>query len=216
MFTAWSLSRYKDFTKCPAFAKYRYIDKLPEEKGEAAARGIAVHQNAESFLKKGKTLVPEWMPLRRQLMALRTKPHGSSEQKWAFNSKWQPVTYFAKDAWVRMVLDYKYKTKKSDITVIDFKTGKIREEEHKEQMGLYAAGSVAVDPDIKTIKVELWYVDHKKITKDEFTSEHAVMLQKEWVDKVQPMLTARQFPPRPNPLCSWCAYSKAKGGPCKF
>ena len=51
---SWSFSRYSDYCKCPAMAKYKYIDKIvnpDDQKSEALQRGARIHELAEGYLK---------------------------------------------------------------------------------------------------------------------------------------------------------------------
>ena len=51
---AWSFSRLSDYQKCPAMAKFKYLDKIvnpDDQKSEALHRGARIHELAEGYLK---------------------------------------------------------------------------------------------------------------------------------------------------------------------
>ena len=51
---AWSFSRLSDYQKCPAMAKFKYLDKIvnpDDQKSEALQRGARIHELAEGYLK---------------------------------------------------------------------------------------------------------------------------------------------------------------------
>lgn len=58
--TSWSFSRYSDYKQCPLKAKLKHVDKLKEPPNEAMARGAAIHNIAEKYIKgEGRTLPAE-------------------------------------------------------------------------------------------------------------------------------------------------------------
>lgn len=59
-FKSWSNSRWGDYARCPAYAHYKHIQKLPEPKHPAMARGIAVANMEEDFFKGKLKTLPVW------------------------------------------------------------------------------------------------------------------------------------------------------------
>ena len=240
---AWSYSRWSLYQQCPARAKYKHIDKLPEPDGAASARGTAFHFLAEELVSGAVYAKPEARnaaePFRKEFneVALPNfkkdfttlkRMKAETEAEWAFTSSWEPAGWFDRGefaAWCRIKVDAVYRDKKRDaLVIVDYKTGKIREEEHATQLTLYTLGGIIqtayaeqlAQP--KNIISELWYLDHgKKATqKMEVTQENFDELKKEWGRKTKAMLKDTRFPARPGYYCRYCPYSKAQGGPCKF
>lgn len=211
--TAWSYSRYQTYTQCPRKAKYKFVDKLPEEQGDAAARGELIHKEGEVYLKGAKE-PPESFGMYRASLAVLRKKKAVAEQEWAFTREWKPTSWFAKDAWVRVKADaVQVGTKKA--RVIDFKTGK-RREEHLTQLSLYALATFILFL-VNKVTVELWYLDDDLgPLVAEYTRDAMPHLMVEWENKSKPLLTDTMFAPNPSYLCRWCAFSKAKGGPCEY
>lgn len=217
-FTAWSWSRYSDHKRCPAFAKYRHLDKLPEPKAPALERGGIIDGYAQAFL-EGRTrkLAAELASFRAGFTAL--KAAGADAQlKLAVDRSWQLVDF--KDwnrAWGRMVLDASfYEPKPRRVHVIDFKTGRIYPE-NEEQLELYSLPMFVKYPDAKDVKVRLWYTDHGEEKGVRVYPRSAfARLKKGWERRLVPMLTDKKFPPRPGDHCNRCHYRKSNGGPCQY
>lgn len=215
-FTAWSFSRYSTWSKCPFQAKCKFIDKLPEPPSPALDRGDKIHKLAEAFVKGPvRAPVPEELEtFAAEFKVLRAKK-AKTELQLAFTVNWEPCEWFAKDAWVRIVADALLRKTSTVLRIIDYKTGKMREES-KDQLGLYAIAGFSEDPKLKQVHGELWYLDQGEDIILPFDRKQCDDLKTEWSDKVAPMMADTCFVPRPNNNCRWCAFSKAKGGPCKF
>jgi len=148
-----------------------------------------------------------------------------SEEQWAFNRNWTPCDWFGKAAWLRTVVDLMvYNEKEQRVTIIDYKTGKIRDG-YDEQLKLYVASAFAKFPQAEEVRTELWYLDQGEIKGGDdddgtdaglCTQEDGDKFTKYWTDKVKPMLVDQRFAPKPSHLCRWCDFSHAKGGPCEY
>ncbi len=217
-FKSWSISRLKDYEKCPQYACYRHLMKneLGEEpKGAPLQRGIDIHEEAEAFLKGKLKAVPESLKkFEGDFIDLR-RNGAESELKWAFDDAWRPVEYFAKNAWVRVVADAYLLDSIGTARLIDFKTGKAAD--YSDQLDLYAVAAFQHNSTTLLVSGELWFLDHGiKSRPAYYKPEAADKLRKKWGERVRPMFADTKFVPRPGPYCKWCFYSKAKGGPCKF
>jgi RecB family exonuclease len=216
--TAWSFSRWSTYDNCPFQARCRYIDKLPEPEGPALVRGGAIHKIAEDYVSGPRTkkrmpldlvtFVDEFHALRKERRYVRT------ELQLAFTSDWKLTGWFDHDTWLRVKIDALKKIS-SHLTIIDYKTGRVREG-YEPQLELYAlAGFLGYD-DARTIDTQLWFLDHGVQKDERYTAEQLEMLRETWTERVRPMLRDRRFDPNPGDHCRWCAFSKSKGGPCKF
>ena len=45
--TTWSYSRWTTYEDCPARARYKFLDRLPDPSGPGEDRGTALHKAAE-------------------------------------------------------------------------------------------------------------------------------------------------------------------------
>lgn len=227
---SWSYSKLLDFEQCPYRYKLKHVDRVPEQKSEAADRGTAIHTMAETFVKASKkaaTSPPVPQELNKfapEFQALRDK-HAqglvSLEGEWGFDTNWLPAPY--KTAWLRMKADAVVCDKPSAPTqaiVIDFKTGRKfgNEVKHGEQVQLYALATAIRHPTITTLKVELWYLDKDELTSVDYTRSQALSFLKPFDKRAQKIEQAGKadiFKPNPSVFtCKWCPYSQDKGGQC--
>lgn len=223
--TAWSYSRLADYEQCPLKYEARNILKLDEPKGDAMFRGITIHNEAAKFL-AGET---EKFPLscaafRDEFYELRDH-HPIVEQKWAFTNRWKPTGYFAKNTYLRATLDAAVVYTDRTADVIDHKTGKLWIDRktnvldlgpYEDQMGLFAAATIIMHPELTHVTSRLWYLDADEEVILEFPKAKAFDILNDLNERAQIMMNAKRFPPRPNPFCNWCHFRKSNGGHCKF
>lgn len=125
---AWSYSALTGFETCPRQHHEMRIKKAwPDPPGEVQLWGIQVHKMIEDRLAMGKPL-PGYLayvePILQKLE--NTKGAVQPEYKLALNGQFQPVEFFAKDAWVRAVGDV-VKVHEDRAMAVDWKAGKYRE-----------------------------------------------------------------------------------------
>ena len=216
--TSWSYSKYSCYKNCPLQFKCRYIDKLPEPKAPALERGIAIHQECEDFLNDKGDITPNMEKLGKEITGLRDRGY-IAEEAWGLTEDWAEIDFFSKEAWCRMKIDVHGSDKKRELTIIDFKTGKIRGG-YLSQLELYSVAAFSIFNNIDVVHAELWYLDHGKII-DEKSDPKSVFhikdyetLVKRWNRRIKPMMNDTEFRPTPNQFCNWCNFSKKKGGPC--
>lgn len=216
--TAWSYSRYRDYKTCPRKAKYKHVDHLKEPSSPAAERGIAVHKEAEDYL-NGVTKVNPFAEMGvwgKFLDQLRQRKGMLAEARWTFTRDWTTTDWRSKDAWLRMGIDAHFFKRDTVLTIVDFKTGKVRDE-NQMQLSLYALGAFELWPKLKRVETEFWYLDslNEEVVVHFDKGEHKA-IKEYWEGASYPMLHDEDFPARPGFHCRWCAFSKANGGPCEF
>lgn len=220
---AWSFSRWKDYTRCPLYAKLKHVERRKEPDHPAGARGQMAHQQADQFV-SGATHTPpaDFKKFKTQLTALR-KAKVQCEQEWAFDSQWQRVGWFDSAAWLRVKVDTHWLSveklrggaRQTTVCVVDYKTGK-QHEEHTQQRELYAIGAMLVYPDAVAVVVQHWYLDSGEVDEDRFVSDQLEQLQQTWLQRTQAMLNDTRFAPRPGNYCRFCHFRKSNGGPCRY
>lgn len=240
---AWSYSRLGDYTKCPALAKYKHVEKRKEPSSPALDKGNLVHGIAAAYVvkkappkdkdnfsyhvnliaaAKSLTCPPELITFEDRFKALRNQAC-MVEQDWAFDVDWNRVGWFDKTAWVRIKVDNHYlevKKKRgglreTTVKIIDYKTGKWSDT-HALQRSLYALGALLIYPDAVSVHVAHWYLDSGKDEYDVFGPGNLEKLKVEWIKRTKAMLNDTTFAPKPGDACKWCHFKKANGGPCKF
>lgn len=218
--TAWSWSRYSDYAQCPAKFKYKHLERRPDPGGPAMQRGNVIHKLAEDFVTgKLKALPPELKHFKDEFKDLK-KLSPMVEQAWGYKADWSHTGrqgWFGDDVWFRAKADVFVVYEDNTGDLIDHKTGR-KYETNKEQVELFALAGFKRLPTLTHITTRLWYLDQPDDNEVimEYTAKDAALIQKDWSKRVVPMFSDKKFAPRPNDKCHWCAFSKAKGGPCKF
>jgi CRISPR/Cas system-associated exonuclease Cas4 (RecB family) len=226
--TAWSFSRWKDYCKCPFLAKCKHVDKLKEPENEHLLRGSEVHSQAEDYVKGKLHKLPKALQVFSAEFKATKKAKALTEQEWAFDDQWRKVDWFSKQAWLRVKVDAFYliteKTGSSGqgrfavttVVIIDYKTGKEREEEHAEQRSLYALAAMLMYPDASRVVVQHQYLDSGAIAEETYTADTVEGLKQLWLKRTRIMLLDTRYKPNPGKHCGWCHFRKENGGPCKF
>ena len=223
---SWSFTRYSDWNRCPAYAKYKHLDKIEEPKNEAMKRGADIAQASEDYLLKRTTrLAPELKTFKDHYKFYRQQKTLVAEESWGFDIKWNPVPW---NDWnncvLRVKIDIGYQfLEDNSFNIRDGKSGKFsafKNAEYELQLNLYAAAGIARYPDSKLITTQLLYTDlgvtYPAEEPQAYTVAQAKAAQKEWDKRIKPMFADRTFPPRPGKYCQWCPYSASKGGPCVY
>lgn len=224
VFTAWSFSRLNDYRQCAKKAFYKHLMKLKEPGSPALERGSAVHEEAQVFAQKtARVKCPESLETFEAEFRVLQKNRATlvTEQQWCFTKDWKLTGWFDADAWCRIIVDAAYvKTdgKRKTLVVIDYKTGKLNDQ-HLEQLDLYALAGLLQYPDVDDVEVQLWYVDHGVQRPDSpklYTLKDLLTLKKKWSGAVRGMFADKVFREKPGKSCTWCHFSKGKGGPCRY
>ena len=214
MITAWSYSRWRDYNECPQKAKYKYLDRLPDPGGPALVRGSQIHDECEQYLLGNGEITENMEAFEEDFEALK-KAKAVPELERAFTSKWEPTGWVARDTWCRVKLDAQEVISKTKSRVIDFKTGRLRQIDEK-QVELYAASEFLERPEVKTVQVELWYLDEEQIKEQSYPRTKLKGILSKWSKQVAPMLKDTTFKPTPNGTsCRFCPFHQKKGGPCE-
>lgn len=215
---AMSYSRLSTFEQCPLKAKYKYIDKLPEPPFKAAERGIKIHLDAENYvLGKLKKITKELRPFKKLLDTTKKAKFKSVEGKWSFDINWNVVNWFSKITHMRVILDALSITK-TEIIVDDYKTGRIYDS-HADQMDIYAGSTNEKFPvkefPQKKIVTRTIYIDQNEVVEYEYSREAALHQRLELDSRIERVRKMKRFFARPGYYCSYCSFSRSKGGPCK-
>lgn len=213
--STWSISRLHDWERCPRYAMYRHGLKLPEPKGPALERGIAVHALAEAYLKAEeppRRVPAELSKFAPQFRALRKK-EAQSEVRFAVTEKWEPRGFFDRDVWLRCVADALV-IDGDKARIVDFKTGKKRDG-YDDQLELYAVSVFLHFPEVESVQGELWFLDTGEIVKVRILRDRLEELLAAWTVRPLPMLEDRIFPSRPGWYCRYCHYRRDNAGPCE-
>lgn len=211
--TAWSYSRYSAYSQCPLKVRLTSIDKLREPSSAALENGTKVHAELEAYLKTPDAAVPQSaIKLYADVEELKARK-AYAELEVCFDDQWQPVDWFAKNAFARIKIDAM--VKEDDYAwVCDFKTGRVSDG-YDPQLELYALTALLMFPTVNTVDTSLLFLDAgKRLDGQQYTRTDLEMLKAKWLDRVAPMLNDTEFLPTPNQYCKWCHFRKSNGGPC--
>ena len=204
------------YEQCPAKYDYKYKEHLPDPPGPAASRGTEMHTLLEILdpSKLETENFPAWVePIAGTLRMLMDGTE-IREEKIYLDASWVPC---AKDERALMCVLDLTKTKGRKATVVDYKSGKPRDD-HKQQLQLYGMAKLIQQPKVNTVFTKNLYLDQPK---EKRWMEHEVKrkdlhdLMSSWDSRVFIMQIDDIRAPRPGFYCQWCPYSRDKAGPCK-
>lgn len=212
--TIHSYSAVKMHEQCARKYKFVRIDKLQDNSGEAANRGKMIHAEIETILKGGLPMLSDDIAYLDDKLARWLKLKAASEMTIAIDKDWNAVLYNDPTAMFRGIIDL-YVENGPEATVIDFKTGKHRD--YSDQVTVYAALILACKPEIEYVKTVIEFIDLAKT--DEYkliTRADLPLLQLKLKGRLENVEKDKIFAPNPSVLCNYCAFSKNKGGPCRW
>lgn len=213
---AWSFSVLDSFETCAYRHWATKVAKVVTEKqSDEMAWGNRVHQSLD---KRIATRVPlpagmtQWEPLAGQLERAAYAPGARvfTEQRMALNAGYKPVTFFAKDTWVRAI---------TDITIIngakafvgDYKTGNPKP--NSAQLRLTAAVTFHTYPEVQKINNAFIWLKTGKTETEVFRRDELAKIWQEFMPRVQRLDAAvadNKWPKKPSGLCkAWCPVPKS-------
>lgn len=206
---SWSLSRLKDYERCPALYAYRVRKQHVEAPSPALERGNRIHALMEAAM-GGATLEGALARYQGYVDEHRAMPGLQVERMWSYDVGWRPDGA----PWLRMKLDAFVQPTWETAKVIDWKTGRIYGD-YDDGMRLYALGALLRFPTVKEVEVELVYLDQRKAYSDKIKREKVDTLKDDFNRRALRLFEDEAYDPSPGDHCRWCGFSAAKGGPCK-
>jgi RecB family exonuclease len=229
--TAWSYSRLSVFRKCKFQFYLKFIAKHPvkEDEGPALVHGRAVDELLQQYVAGNTKKLP--IDLKKTMgkdlvdsVALLRKVSAHTQLEIAVDRNWQRVDWFSQQAWLRAKLDAaavgpsKLNVSAGGVLIVDYKTGKVYEAPHTEQLEIYVAIGPSMWPDATEFNAQMWYVDQGLRSAPmlvENDGKRVERLRKKWTAIAAPIFTEKKFKPTPGMECRWCVFSGRRGGPCK-
>lgn len=211
-----SYSRIIDFEKCPRYFQHKYILKSFKEDSAAMSSGLQQHKQIENFI-LGRAALPKPLTHLAGLIADLKQAHEwvEPEMALAVDINWQPRGWKDWDnVYIRSKLDLVGQPREGELSIFDWKTGKVSEQ--RDQMRLGAAVAVATFPGTKLIHAAYVWTQHKQsdlftISQDEVASirEHF----DERADEIQAANDSSNWRPTPSGFCTRCPVSERQ---CEF
>ena len=176
-----------------------------DEDSDAARDGKYVHEVMRNRVLEGIPLPPQirhFDKIAARFAGAEGEKYG--EMKLALNKAFEPRDFFAKDVWVRAILDLLIVRGDSAI-LVDWKTGK--KKERWDQLRLAAAILSRYMPEIEHFKlVFVWLKDtdlsSSSVEKSEMKSVWLEFLPR--IRAIEDSIKTTTFPATQSPLCAWC------------
>jgi putative RecB family exonuclease len=219
---ALSWSRLSDYNQCPLKFKLKYIEKEPMFKEDESAsphlvRGSNVHKALENYVLQKQSdgqmevkvsSLPEVERAKGFVDRFLTNYQVViPETQIAVNDKWERVEWFSSEAYYRVIMDL-IAINPSDVQVIDYKTGKIRDYDGgpsgKGQLHLSGAVSLCLWPEIPEVRTTYAYVDHGQTLVKKFTQDDKKELVDHFDAEHAKVNSDKDFKPKVNEFCKWC------------
>lgn len=216
-----SYSQWGMYNQCPRKYKYQYKDKLPAPyvPSPAAERGTRIHESVEHFMLGQRPDLDEEIDdmYRDFFTGLRDEHEFIPEWQWAIGPEWEVCSYDNPSGVVRGFTDLLLwpDSKKKSLHLYEFKTGQ-EYDDHIHQKLLYALAAFVHFPDVKDVTVTGLYFDKGFNRITTYRAEMLINYKWMWERRFKQMDNDEVCAPNPSFKCKWCAFSKAKGGPCAF
>jgi hypothetical protein len=206
---AWSYSALDAFETCPfRYFKTKVEKSIVEPQTEATLWGNKVHKALELRVRDGTPLPPGMENYEKLAAKIADKAKGRTlgvEQKLALTKDFKETTFFAKDVWLRSILDLSIETG-TRAFIGDWKTGK--KNPNSEQLQLSAAVFFATRPWIDEITNTFLWLQVGEVTTEKFHRDDAPAIWQNFIPRVQRLeeaVATGTFPKRPSGLCrAWC------------
>lgn len=203
---SWSFSALTRFENCPKQYYHINVTKdFKDEDSQWAADGKVIHDGFYNRIIKGTPFpipIRFLEPIAKPFVDAEGEKHG--EMKLTINKKFEPVDWFANDAWLRVVIDLLI-VRGSKAILVDWKTGKVKDD--FTQMRLCAAVLQQYMPELDFFTLVYVWTSHKQVTKKTATLSMNRNLWNELlprVSKIEDAIRETTFPARPSGLCKWC------------
>ena len=197
----YSMSKIKTF-ECPRKFFFRYIKKIPEEKGAAADRGLKIHDAIAKAL-EGKKYDKEFeQDVNVALNYVGDKIVNQVENRFAILPDFTPTEFFDNDGFFRGIIDCV-----AEKEIIDWKSGFGQAEFDQVQVYGYIMERLGMMPEVLT----LYYLRKRKADSILYKSkEGKAAFEKihEQIKIIESYKEEKQFNPNPSPRCSYCGYKR--------
>lgn len=206
----WSYSALKTYQSCPKkYYHLKVLKDVKDEESEQARYGTEAHKAAELYIKNGKDIPPKFEFMRPQLDTLKNlEGEKHCEIKCGLTKDLEPCDFFAKDVWLRAVIDLLVINESTGTArVIDYKFGKSKNADMS-QLQLMALVVFKTFPQVKKIKAGLLFCAESKLIPTRFDAGNASDMWMQWLPEVARLEANYKqdvWNANPSGLCkAWC------------
>lgn len=215
---ALSWSRISNYRQCPKQFAAKYIDKTyPDESDNPAfAKGTKVHKQLEDyilFLKKegdepttGK-IATNVLPIINSYFDKFPAAQIFAEKQISLDHDWASTTWFGSPADVKFrgIMDMLVFESETELTIIDFKTGKVRPyDDDLGQLHMMASFMFELYPYIQVVKAVYLFAEHKKKSAQTFLREDHKKTKASFDIEYIEVNEDTEFEARKNQYCYFC------------
>lgn len=205
---AWSFSALSTYRQCAKkYFHLRVAKDVKDDDSQFAGEGKLIHDALKKRVIGDVALPIELRHLEKMAAKLaNARGEKRGELQLAINADFEPVDWFAKDAWCRAIIDLLILPKPDTALIIDYKTGKRKDE--FEQLKLCAAVLSAFMPEIEHFKLVYLWTKSRQMTPPLVMEKHH--MQGVWsdvmpqLDEIAAAMRTTSFPATQSPLCGWC------------
>ncbi len=203
---AWSFSALTRYEQCPKqYYHLNVVKDFKDEDSQFSADGKEIHLAMYNRVVKGTPLPLNFRYLEKTAIKFVGLPGESSgELKFAMARDFSPTQYFAKDVFVRVVVDF-LNVRGPTALIIDYKTGKPKP--GFSQLELSAAVLSTHLPEIETFKMAYVWLGDRKVSPHTLTKSQLVGVWNNFlprVAKIESALKTTEFLAKPSGLCGYC------------
>ncbi len=202
---SWSFTALEHYKQCPkAYYEIRVLKNFKEEEGEALLWGNRVHtalawalENKTPFMPQGMEI---WEPMVQQFLQL--KGDLKVEQQLALDEGFKPCKWFAKEAWVRGVVDALW-VDGTVVKAVDWKTGKRKPK--SDQLALFALLIFHHFPQVQEVRTMFVWLKTLEQDQAKYIRTDVPSLWQLFTPDLQRLKYAHQqgqWPPRSSGLCA--------------
>lgn len=216
---ALSWSRISDYRQCPRKFYLKYLEKAPnfqlkdEDKSPQLVRGGNIHKGLERYVIErlnGKSPVlttPEIIATAPLIDRIMENYSVHPERQIAIDSNFKEVSWYAKDAWFRVIYDLIGFG--NDLLLGDYKTGKFSDYSGSMnelgQLHLSALVGFSLWPEYEDCSTLYIYVDHKKTIPCQFKRNDSFKIMQDKLVAEHAVINSDiDFLEKKNPYCKWC------------
>lgn len=192
------------WTICPHQAARRYIVKdIPFQKTKAMEEGERVHKAMEQRI-RAKRPLPQDLDRHELLVKPLDQVHVRAECKLGVTKTGRTTDFFGKDVWLRGVVDAPFLLDQNTAILLDWKTGKPREEPFELEIGalLLQAENPAIT---KLYGQYVWLQESRRGTLHNLSNTTRTWKQVHALaEDIERAEAVGNFIKTPGPLCNWC------------
>lgn len=204
---AWSFSSVEQYRNCPKqYQEVRIFKNWKEAETEERRWGNRVHDALQAAMQHGTPLpagMEVWQHLANQFRGVR----GTliAEQQLAINESWQPCGWFAKDCWLRVIIDAAWVCGRV-IKMVDWKTGKPKH--GSDQLALFALVLFMHYPEVDEVRTGFVWLKNGTMTQEKWMRADIPKIWNLYSADIMRLENAHAnevFPARTSGLCrAWC------------